>query len=146
MSVPRTGAGCTKMCGQSSTRRQGLRGCIWHRRRDSRSQTWGTLSARSVHFHNVPPATADGRAPVRGARRWSFPASWHRCPVAPSLPPDLGYTVGSAIILPGNRVDGAATFNGPRGFHPRIAYRFDLTLECIRRHYRGEASLLTAVL
>lgn len=29
------------------------------------------------------------------------------------------------------------TINGARGFHPRIADRFDLTLECIRRHYLG---------
>ena len=63
-----------------------------------------------------------------------------------SLPPDLGYTIGSAIIFPGNRVDGAATINGARGFHPRIADRFDLTLECIRRHYRGDASPLSAAL
>lgn len=59
-----------------------------------------------------------------------------------SLPPDLGYTIGSAIIFPGNRVDGASTINGARGFHPRIADRFDLTLECIRRHYRGDISPL----
>ncbi|WCE38819.1 hypothetical protein PGC08_12460 [Brevibacterium sp. BDJS002] len=57
-----------------------------------------------------------------------------------SLPPDLGYTIGSAIIFPGNRVDGASTINGARGFHPRISDRFDLTLECIRRHYHGEIS------
>lgn len=65
---------------------------------------------------------------------------------AGSLPPDLGYTIGSSIIFPGNRIDGAATINGARGFHPRVADRFDLTLECIRRHYRGEASPLEAAL
>ena len=65
---------------------------------------------------------------------------------AESLPPDLGYTIGNSIIFPGNRIDGAATINGARGFHPRIADRFDLTLECIRRHYRGEASPLAATL
>lgn len=59
-----------------------------------------------------------------------------------SLPPQLGYTIGSSIIFPGNRIDGASTINGARGFHPRIADRFDLTLECIRRHYRGETSPL----
>ena len=63
-----------------------------------------------------------------------------------SLPPDLGYTIGSAIIFPGNRIDGASTINGARGFHPRIADRFDLTLECIRRHYLGESSPLAAAL
>lgn len=63
-----------------------------------------------------------------------------------SMPPDLGYTIGSSIIFPGNRIDGASTINGARGFHPRIADRFDLTLECIRRHYRGESSPLTSTL
>lgn len=63
-----------------------------------------------------------------------------------SLPRDLGYTIGSSNIFPGNRVDGAATINGARGFHPRIADRFDLTLESIRRHYRGESSPLTFTL
>lgn len=59
-----------------------------------------------------------------------------------SLPPQLGYTIGSSIIFPGNRIDGASTINGVKGFHPRIADRFDLTLECIRRHFRGETSPL----
>lgn len=63
-----------------------------------------------------------------------------------SLPPDLGYTIGSSIIFPGNRVDGAATINGARGLHPRIADRFDLTLECIRRYYFGEPSPLESTL
>ncbi|MFC0486595.1 DUF6994 family protein [Pseudarthrobacter scleromae] len=34
----------------------------------------------------------------------------------------------------------------PRGLHPRIADRFDLTLECIRRRYLGEPSPLADVL
>ena len=38
------------------------------------------------------------------------------------------------------------TINGARGFHPRIADRFDLTLECIRRHYDGGTSPLADVL
>ncbi len=65
---------------------------------------------------------------------------------AESLSPDLGYTIGSSIIFPGNRIDVASTINGARGFHPRIADRFDLTLECIRRHYRGESSPLPPTL
>lgn len=65
---------------------------------------------------------------------------------AEALPEDLGYTIGSSILFPGNRVAGAATINGARGFHPRIADRFDLTLECIRRHYCSERSPLDAVL
>ena len=54
----------------------------------------------------------------------------------------LGYTIGGMMIFPGNRVDGKATINGARGFHPLIKDRIDLTLECIRRHYNHEASPL----
>ena len=54
----------------------------------------------------------------------------------------LGYTIGGMMIFPGNRVDGKATINGARGFHPSIKDRIDLTLECIRRHYSHEASPL----
>lgn len=61
-------------------------------------------------------------------------------------PEDLGYTMGSSILFPGNKIAGQATINGARGFHPKIADRFDLTLECIRRHYIGEDSPLAAVL
>ena len=38
------------------------------------------------------------------------------------------------------------TINGARGFHPRIKDRFDLTLECIRRHYLDEPSPLSDTL
>ncbi len=62
------------------------------------------------------------------------------------LPEDLGYTIGSAILFPGHRVNGMATINGARGLHPRIADRFDLTLECIRCHYTGRPSPLDAAL
>lgn len=65
---------------------------------------------------------------------------------ADTMPPDLGYTIGSAILFPAVRIDGRATLNGARGFHPRIADRFDLTLECIRRHYSGGDSPLREAL
>lgn len=58
----------------------------------------------------------------------------------------LGYTMGGMMIFPSNRVDGKNTINGARGFHHQIKDRMDLTLECIRRHYRGEASPLADVL
>jgi len=48
----------------------------------------------------------------------------------------IGYTIGGMMIFPGNRIDGKMTINGVRGFHPRIKDRFDLTIECIRRHYQ----------
>lgn len=54
----------------------------------------------------------------------------------------LGYTIGGMMIFPGNRIDGKATINGARGFHPLIKDRIDLTLECIRRHYKDETSPL----
>jgi hypothetical protein len=58
----------------------------------------------------------------------------------------IGYTIGGIIIFPGNKVDGKQTLNGARGFTRKIADRFDLTLECIRRHYRSEESPLSDTL
>lgn len=58
----------------------------------------------------------------------------------------LGYTIGAMLVFPSNRVDGKMTINGARGFLPKISDRMDLTLECIRRHYRGETSPLDATL
>jgi len=49
----------------------------------------------------------------------------------------ISYTIGGMMIFPSNKVDGKITINGVRGFNRRIADRFDLTLECIRRHYLG---------
>ncbi|MFC7404815.1 DUF6994 family protein [Georgenia alba] len=67
--------------------------------------------------------------------------------IAPEVrPADLGYTMGSAILFPGVRINGKQNLNGARGFHPSIADRFDLTLECIRRHYAGEDNKLADVL
>lgn len=54
----------------------------------------------------------------------------------------IGYTIGGMMIFPGNQIDGKMTINGARGFTRKIADRMDLTLECIRRHYRGENSPL----
>ncbi|WP_202966044.1 DUF6994 family protein [Streptomonospora alba] len=58
----------------------------------------------------------------------------------------LGYTIGGMMIWPGNKIGNKQTINGARGFHPRIADRFDLTVECIRRHYAGQSSPLSDVL
>jgi hypothetical protein len=43
-------------------------------------------------------------------------------------------------------IDGKVTINAARGFNSRIRDRFDLTLECIRLHYLGQESPLSAVL
>lgn len=52
------------------------------------------------------------------------------------MPAHLGYTAGSTIVFPGNKIHNKMTINGARGLHPRIADRFDLTLQCILLHYR----------
>jgi hypothetical protein len=58
----------------------------------------------------------------------------------------INSTIGSFILFPGNRIDGKVTINAGRGFNSKIADRFDLTLECIRRHYFEEASPLDILL
>ncbi|WP_141282803.1 DUF6994 family protein [Pseudonocardia hydrocarbonoxydans] len=55
-------------------------------------------------------------------------------------------TVGGYILFPGERLNRKPTINQHRGMHPRIRDRFDLTLECIRRHYTGEHSPLSETL
>jgi hypothetical protein len=54
----------------------------------------------------------------------------------------IGYTIGGMMVFPANKVEGKMTINGARGFCREVRDRFDLTLECIRRHYAGEASPL----
>jgi len=58
----------------------------------------------------------------------------------------LSSTIGGYIIFPSNKVDNQMTINGARGFNPKILDRFDLTLECIRRHYLEEDSPLSSTL
>ena len=58
----------------------------------------------------------------------------------------LAYTIGGMIVYPANKVDGKLTINGARGFTRSVADRIDLTLECIRRHYGGGTSPLSATL
>jgi len=58
----------------------------------------------------------------------------------------IGYTIGGMMIFPANRIDGKQTINGARGFNRKIADRFDLTLECIRRHYLNMQSPLSETL
>jgi hypothetical protein len=59
----------------------------------------------------------------------------------------IGYTIGGLILWPANRVDGKWTINQARGcLRSTIGDRMDLTLECIRRHYRSEPSPLGVVL
>lgn len=58
----------------------------------------------------------------------------------------ISYTIGGMMIFPGNRVDGKNTINGERGLKRTISDRIDLTLECVRRHYLGQASPLDETL
>jgi hypothetical protein len=58
----------------------------------------------------------------------------------------VAYTIGGMIVFPANQVDGRPTINAARGFHPSIRDRFDLTTECIRRHYLDEPSPLSDTL
>lgn len=57
-----------------------------------------------------------------------------------------GYTIGGMMVFPGNQVDRKWTLNQARGCTRQIRDRFDLTLECIRRHYNGEDSPLGPVI
>jgi hypothetical protein len=58
----------------------------------------------------------------------------------------IAYTIGGFLLWPAERVHGKQTINMARGLLGNIADRLDLTLECIRRHYRGEESPLGKVL
>src|SRR5581483_3206334 len=49
----------------------------------------------------------------------------------------IAYTIGAMMVFPGNQIGGRWTINQARGCHGSICDRFDLTLECIRRHYLG---------
>jgi hypothetical protein len=83
----------------------------------------------------VKLAAADARAADDFAR-----------PKSISLMPVWVNTIGGMMVFPGNRIDGKQTINGARGFNRKIADRFDLTLECIRRHYLVQHSPLSETL
>lgn len=59
---------------------------------------------------------------------------------------NLGYTIGGMLVFPCNQVNGKHTINCARGLSSKIRDRFDLTLECIRRHYMNEGSPLEEIL
>jgi hypothetical protein len=58
----------------------------------------------------------------------------------------IGYTIGGMMVFPGHQVDRKMTINQARGCDASIRDRFDLTLECIRRHYLDEPSPLSDTL
>ena len=51
-------------------------------------------------------------------------------------------TIGGRIVFPGKKIGREGTINQDCGCKREIADRFDLTLECIRRHYVGQSSPL----
>ena len=52
----------------------------------------------------------------------------------------ITYTIGGMVLWPGNQIDGKWTINQARGCTRRIADRFDLTVECVRRHCEGDTT------
>ncbi|MGB8858302.1 MAG: hypothetical protein WCC60_03550 [Ilumatobacteraceae bacterium] len=52
----------------------------------------------------------------------------------------LRYTIGGMMMWPCVMIDGNQTINQARGWNALIADRFDLTVECIRRHYAGDTT------
>jgi hypothetical protein len=58
----------------------------------------------------------------------------------------ISYTIGGMMVFPGNQIDGRWTINQARGCTRVIGDRFDLTVECIRRHYIGVGSPMSQVL
>ena len=54
----------------------------------------------------------------------------------------ISYTIGGMMVFPGKAIERKMTINQARGCHPLIKDHFDLTLECIRRHYLKESSPL----
>jgi hypothetical protein len=58
----------------------------------------------------------------------------------------IAYTIGGMMVFPENQIERKPTINQARGFTRSIADRFDLTLECIRRHYARHNSPLALTL
>lgn len=58
----------------------------------------------------------------------------------------IGYTIGGMMVFPASRIGRKMTINMARGCHPRIKDLFDLTVECVRRHYLDDPSPITDTL
>jgi len=48
---------------------------------------------------------------------------------------EIGSTIGAYLLFPNKQINRQPTINQARGVNALIDDRFDLTLECIRRHY-----------
>jgi hypothetical protein len=58
----------------------------------------------------------------------------------------IAFTIGGMIVFPRNQIEGNWTINQERGVNAAILDRFDLTVECIRRHYLNQDSPLAPTL
>lgn len=52
-------------------------------------------------------------------------------------------TIGGRMIWPSRTIGKIGTINGMRGWKPSISDRWDLTVECVRRHYEAQDSPLS---
>lgn len=112
------------------------------------------LDAKLHHHSNLGEFWLSSDAIVHTYLRWTRPARLVN--VIQQVPPEettafynLGCTIGAYIVFPSQvLVDGKwqRSINQRRGTHHQIRDRFDLTLECIRRHYTGADSPLSALL
>ena len=112
------------------------------------------LDARLHHKSDLGEFWLASDSIVHTYTRWERPARLVQ--VIRQIPPeettafyDLACTVGAHLVFPAQvRVDGRwrQSINQRRGIHHQIRDRFDLTLECIRRHYMGATSPLQEVL
>jgi Family of unknown function (DUF6994) len=83
--------------------------------------------------HPPPPGDGEG-AELTGTLAGEFATFYH-----------LAYTIGGMMIWPVDSARGKS-INQDRGMNKKIRDRFDLTVECIRRHYAEESSPLTDTL
>jgi hypothetical protein len=58
----------------------------------------------------------------------------------------IAHQIGGKMLFPGRPIDGKLTINQERGRNSQIVDRLDLTVECIRRYYLGEASPMAEAL
>lgn len=47
----------------------------------------------------------------------------------------MAFTIGGMMVFPSNQIERQWTINQTRGLNRQLSDRFDLTVECIRRHY-----------
>lgn len=59
---------------------------------------------------------------------------------------EIGSTIGAYLLFPNKQINCQPSINQARGINVYIDDRFDLTLECIRRHYLAIPSPLTDTL